>query len=510
MSVMITRSRLILGGAALFAAGIAAAWVIMRIWIGGVPQAAGPSGMNPMPPAAGTSGSGAVVVEIPPDLVARAGLIATEVRSVGLAAATRIPATVEPNAYAVVPLITPAGGRVLRVRPELGDTVAAGAAVAVLQSPELAKATSDEAAARSALRAVEIDLERTRKLVAIGAASQRELEEREAEREAAQARVDAARAEVRLLGGSASRGGEMTVRAEAPGVVIERRVNPGVVVERGATLLVTAPLSPVWAIGEIAEADVGRVHVGNGATLHSDAYPGLPIAGRVTYIAPDVRRETRTAQVRIEAQNPGGRLKFGMLVEARIEGAANAGQLAVPSSAIQRVGSKTVVYVVDPASSSRFEERPVEIGAERGGMVEVRSGLRPGERIVTTGSFFVRAEIERQGLRPPDVAAATPPAREEAAARSAAPAWQEGIVPVTVDAEGFKPSRIQVRRDETVILRFTRVSDSCASEVIVPPGTKKTPLPLKEPVDIPFKASRTGEVSFTCGMDMFKGTIVVQ
>ena len=501
---MIMRSRrwkLALGAAALFAAGAGSALLFMRPRTTTVTREEAVT-----TPADHSSMPSAVIVEIPADVAARAGFVETEVKTVRLPSTTRIPGTVEPNAYTVIPGTAPAGGRVLRVLRQLGDPVAAGSAVAVIQSPDLARAATDQAAAAAALTALERDLERTRKLVAIGAASRRELEDLEAQRAAAQGRVEAARAEVRLLGGSASHSGEMTVRAGSSGVVTERAANPGEVIERGAAIVTTAALSPVWVIGELAEADLGRVRVGDSARVESDAFPGLSIAGRVTYIAPEVRRETRTAQIRIETPNEGGRLRFGMLVEARIESSVGGSTLAVPSAAIQRVGSATVVYVVTSGSRSRFEERHVEIGIDREGMTEIRSGLREGERIISTGSFFVRAEIERQGLR------ATPPAPAPSTAPTK-PATVDAVprvIPINVDSAGFSPAQITLKRDERVILRFTRVAESCATEVIVPPSAQKHTLPLNKSVDIPFVASRAGEVTFTCGMNMLKGTLVVR
>lgn len=489
--------KLALAGAALFTAGVAAAVLLIG------PREA-PATHEP-PPAVAASGSeappAAVFVDIPADAVARAGIVATDVVPAGLPATIRMPATVEPDAYRVIPITAPAGGRVLRVMPQLGDRVSAGSPVAVIRSPELAGAATDHASASAALSTIDRDLERLRKLVAIGAASRQELEAREADRAAALARVDAARAQVRHLGGAGNRAGDMTITAASPGIVTARAANPGEVIERGAPIVTTAALSPVWVIGELPEADMARVKVGDRAVIAAQAYPGLDVAGKVTYIAPQVRRETRTAQVRIETPNEGNRLRFGMLVEARLESASGGGGLAVPSAAIQRVGADTVVYVTAPGSPSRFEERRVEAGAEHAGLTQIRSGLRDGERIVTTGSFFLRAEVDRQGLRPSHAAAAP------AVTLVHAPR----VIPITVDASAFTPARVPVRHGETVILRFTRTAEqTCATDVMVPPAAEKRALPLNTPVDVRFTAAQRGDVTFSCGMNMLKGTIVVE
>src|SRR4030095_3193805 len=110
-----------------------------------------------------------------------------------------------------------------------------------------------------------------------------------------------------------------------------------------------------------------------------------------------VAPETRTARVRVETSNPAERLRLGMFVDVVLRGASPASVLMVPRSAVQTIGSQSVVYVADESQAGRFVERAVRLGAASGEDTEVTSGLADGAHVVTTGRFFLRAA--RDGLR---------------------------------------------------------------------------------------------------------------
>jgi RND family efflux transporter MFP subunit len=125
--------------------------------------------------------------------------------------------------------------------------------------------------------------------------------------------------------------------------------------------------------------------------------PGMPpIRGRVAYIDPRVDPAARTAKVRVEVANPAGALRLGMFVSVNLIVPSRAGAIAVvPRAAIQAIGNRSVVYVAADGDDGRFIERAVTVGAPAGDAVEVIEGLKPGERIVSEGSFFLRAEATR-------------------------------------------------------------------------------------------------------------------
>ncbi|MGH7343142.1 MAG: efflux RND transporter periplasmic adaptor subunit, partial [Candidatus Rokuibacteriota bacterium] len=248
-------------------------------------------------------------------------------------------------------------------------------------------------------------LERTRRLVELGAASRQELEEVTATHDAHDTEVAAARQRLLLLGLSAERVArlesashvvsEVTVPSPASGLVVMRSVNPGQVVGAGQELFVVTDLSSVWVIGDLYEKDFPSVRVGTLTTITVPSAPNARLRGRVAYIDPRVETATRTAKVRVEVPNTGGDLRLGMFVTATFETGPTQRVTVVPRAAVQTIGDRNVVYVPVEGEDAKFAERPVKLGSPTGEVVQVLEGLKPGEKVVTEGSFMLRAEAGR-------------------------------------------------------------------------------------------------------------------
>lgn len=181
--------------------------------------------------------------------------------------------------------------------------------------------------------------------------------------------------------------------APADGVVVARSVNAGQVVTAAQELFTVTDLDTVWAIGDLYEKEFGAVHVGTEATLTLPAGGTTAIRGRVAYIDPRVDLATRTAKVRVEVPNRDGALRLGMFVTLTFQVAGAERRVVVPRAAVQVIGDRSVVYV--DAGEGRFVERPVRLGGGDGAIVAVLEGLKAGERVVTDGSFYLRAEAGR-------------------------------------------------------------------------------------------------------------------
>jgi RND family efflux transporter MFP subunit len=293
---------------------------------------------------------------------------------------------------------------------ELGESVRRGQTLMQIFSPELAEAETKYLSAKAELEAHEQELARTTKLVGIGAASQQELERLHAEHSAKLAGVQSLRSRLVLLGLSASvidglspgKETDPTTDVPAPidGVVTERSANVGLNVESATKVFTVVDLSSVWVVGALYESDFSRVRVGSHAAVTTKADPGVVRQGRVSYIDPQVSADSRTARVRVEVPNPRRELRLGMYAAIEVAASANQQSLRIPRAAVQNVDDRQVVYVARPGESGKFIEREVRLGDVSGEDVEVLSGIQPGDKVVSKGSFFVRAERERLGLRP--------------------------------------------------------------------------------------------------------------
>jgi cobalt-zinc-cadmium efflux system membrane fusion protein len=300
-------------------------------------------------------------------------------------------------------LVSLVGGIVRSVNGELGQNVRRGQRVAIVFSNELAEAQAGYLTAVAALDEHHRHHLRTIKLVEIGAASRQELESATSQYRESEANVANLRQKLLLLGMTAQRiasikstsqvNSEFSVPAPASGTITSRTVNSGEVIEANKELLRVTDLSTVWVIGQVYEKDLATVRVGSGANITSDAYPGQVFRGSVTYVDPKIDPPTRTAQIRIEIANPRQMFKIGMYVNVAFGalGVAERTLSTVPKNAVQTIRNQRFVFVATE-KPNEFILRPVRVGAESNGFYPVLEGLNAGERVVTEGSFMLRAE----------------------------------------------------------------------------------------------------------------------
>jgi RND family efflux transporter MFP subunit len=508
---------------ALLAVGAGAAYLLMRNHSGAggpVAKMPSPAGAQPSPAASAATSNAPlpdVIVSLSRDAVERAGIVVASVTSGTSATEMRLPGVVEPNAYRQVVVTPLVAGRVTRVGPALGDRVGRGQSLAEIYSPTLAEAQTRYISAQTMLDAHDRELQRTQKLVEIGAASRQELEKIHAEHAAQTAAVQSARSQLELLGVSASALEKMVpgrtvsattnVRAPIDGVVTERGANVGLNVDTATKLFTVVDLSTVWVVADLYEKDFSRVRVGSEAAITTSARPDVTLRGRVSYIDPQVSADTRTAKVRIEVPNTGGELRLGMYADVVVSGAPGASAPRVPRSAVQNVGDRTVVYLANPKEPGKFAEREVRLGQTSGEQVEVVSGVQPGDVVVIEGSFFVKAERERLGLKPgATTAGATPALSSDGRGSEAAQTAK-----VVVSERGYEPAKVTLRVGTPARITFVRTTDkTCGTEVVFPSLNVKRTLPLNEPVVIEFTPAKSGDIAFACGMNMLHGTVVVQ
>jgi Cu(I)/Ag(I) efflux system membrane fusion protein len=218
--------------------------------------------------------------------------------------------------------------------------------------------------------------------------------------------ADAARQRMRLAGmteeqiQTVERGGKVHARVAitAPdnAVVAELGAREGMSVSAGTTLFKLNGTGSAWVYADMAESASGAVRPGARVQLRVAALPGETLEGKVTAVLPDVDPASRTRKVRIELPNPGQRLVPGMFANVSFAPAAARAVLLAPSEAVIRTGKRNVVFI--ESDEGRFEPAEVELGAESGGQVEIRKGLRAGQRVVTSSQFLVDSEASLRGV----------------------------------------------------------------------------------------------------------------
>jgi Cu(I)/Ag(I) efflux system membrane fusion protein len=194
----------------------------------------------------------------------------------------------------------------------------------------------------------------------------------------------------------------MDITANTDGIVVTRNVSQGDYVGQGSVLFSVADLSSVWAMFDAYEADLPYLKVGGDITYTVQALPGKTFSGKITFIDPVLNSATRTAGIRVETVNTGGRLKPEMYANATVQAPVGQGgsMITVPGSAVLWTGRRSIVYVKQTNSSiPAFKLREVELGSALGDSYVVLSGLEEGEAIVTAGAFIVDASAQLEGKR---------------------------------------------------------------------------------------------------------------
>lgn len=337
-------------------------------------------------------------LKVSPEEAQRAGIKVETLKSQAVIDSISVTATIRPNQDRIVRIAPRVEGRVVDVSADLGDQVRAGQKLATLDSLALGEASSALLQAQSAYRVAESDFKRAEALNAEEIIPQKEYLRIKAEHEKAAAGLHAAQDKLRLLGVSAKQSGHMEsafpITAPFAGTVIQKKATLGELATPSEALFTVADLSKVWIEANLSELQLSKVQRGARATVAVSAYPEERFAGRVTYIASVLEKESRSIPARIEVDNKDGRLKPEMFVTATIETTGAVEQkreaLVVPDEAIVLLQGQPTVFVFEHGA---YEPRPIEAGEKLSGRTVVKSGLQAGDQVVNAGAYALKARL---------------------------------------------------------------------------------------------------------------------
>jgi membrane fusion protein (multidrug efflux system) len=276
-------------------------------------------------------------------------------------------------------------GEVTAIRVDEGQPVGEGDVVIEID-PERRALDLDRARARlsesgAALLDAQRQHQRVHALATRNVVSRAQLEQADSALEAARSRVQALQAD---LGAADRAASDSRVAARFAGVIGRRFVSRGEFVQPGQKLFELVSLDPVEVEFNLPEADAARLHLGLPLDVSVAPYPGEVFHAEVSMVSPVIDEHTRTLRVKALLANPDGRLRPGLFARADLGIAKRENVLLVSEEALlQRADGKVVFRAVD--GGTRAERRMVEIGAIKGGLVEIRSGLSAGDVVVVRG-----------------------------------------------------------------------------------------------------------------------------
>ncbi|KST60026.1 cation transporter [Methylobacterium sp. GXS13] len=343
------------------------------------------------------------LVRLTQDQIAKAGIRTDAVQGGRLARHLHVPGTIVPSANNTARIAVKTQGTVAELRKGLGDRVAKGEVVALLDSREIADTKSEYLAARLSAGLQKTLYERDQSLWDKRISSEQQYLRSQASYEELKVKVDSARRKLTFLGLSpaeiealptlpAAQFERQEIRSPIAGKIVERRVDLGAAVGRDnleTELYSVVNLAQVWVDLAVSPGDLPLAREGQTVTVWTQA-TGERAEGRIVFIGPVLDQNTRAARVVAELPNPEERWRPGSFVSAEIAVSDKPVRTLVPSEAIQTIAGKPTVFV---KVEGGFEARPIGVGRSDDGHVEITTGLEPGDVIVIGNSFILKAEL---------------------------------------------------------------------------------------------------------------------
>lgn len=186
-------------------------------------------------------------------------------------------------------------------------------------------------------------------------------------------------------------GRPLALKSPIDGIITERQATVGELAGQETQIYTISDPADLWVIAEVKERDIAAVHLNEEATFTVLAFPTETFHGKVVRIGNRVESASRTLDVRIAVRNEDGRLKPGMFADVEIATTALKDALIIPDTALQSDEEGQIVFVA--LDSTKFEKRPVKLGMEQHGRVQILEGLKEGEKVVTDGGFILKSEM---------------------------------------------------------------------------------------------------------------------
>ena len=303
-----------------------------------------------------------------------------------------------------VQVLSPYSGRIRQVAVRAGDSVKKGQALYTVDSPDLVQAISALIAAAGVRSLATRNLERARKMLEIQAASQKDLDQAHSDQQSAEGAYQAARDAVRIFGKTDAEmdkiiagrkvSGEMTVYSPLNGKVVARNAAPGMLVQPGSTPAPVAvtDTSAKWVIANVTEYDAPKLKVGLPAKISITAIPGRIYNAKIVNIGASVDIATRRVPVRTEVQDPEGELQQQMLATFVFDTSPPVMTAAISPNGVVREGDGTMIAFVT-TDGRQFTRRPLKLGMEQNGFVQILEGLSEGEQVAGDGAIFLSNAI---------------------------------------------------------------------------------------------------------------------
>ncbi len=287
----------------------------------------------------------------------------------------------------VVPRVA---GVVASVHAQLGEQVAKGQLLAVIQSPAVSDQRSELQTAQRRLSFAQSNYAREKQLWQERISAEQDYQGARQALQEAEIAVANASQKLSAIGAGAGGSSRYELRAPLAGLVVEKHLTVGESVTDSTASFTVSDLRSVWAEISVAAPQLPDVRMGAPVVVRATAFDSQA-EGRIAYVGALIGAQTRTAPARVALANPQGVWRPGLFVDVEVLASESPVPIAVDAKAIQRPdGKESVVFV--PAEGG-YKAQLVQLGASDGKTTQVLAGLQAGQAYVREGSFLLRAEL---------------------------------------------------------------------------------------------------------------------
>ena len=328
-------------------------------------------------------------LKLTPEQITASGVKTVVVRQGDLSHQVTVPARIVADADRMAQIVPKAAGIVVEARKNLGDTVAKGEVLALIESREMAEASAEYQAAQRSAELARTTHNREKSLWEKKVTAEQDYLTAKNVWQEAQIRLDLAKQKMQTLGGAGENGKASRyheLKSPLDGLVVERELTLGEFVDTSHKAFTVADLSVLWVETAIAPDDLPRVKEGQAAIVEGN---GRQAEGKLIFVSPVINPDTRSAKAIIELQNEDRQWRSGDYATASIVTDTQSAGMIIPQEAVQSIEGKPTVFV---KTQEGFEKREITAGKKDGKNIEVASGLSAGEEVAIGNTFVLKAE----------------------------------------------------------------------------------------------------------------------
>ncbi len=286
----------------------------------------------------------------------------------------------------MVKLYPMVSGNVEDVKVALGDYVEKGQVLAIIKSTEITGAENDIVTAQSNLVVSEKNMEAAEDMYKDGIGSKKEYIAAQEENEKARSELNKAKTILSIYGGKES---DYIIKAPISGFIVEKFVNPNMQIrpDNSTNLFTISDLKRVWVLANVFETEIGDIKIGEKVSITTISYPGKIFTGNIDKIYNVLDPDNKTMKVRVQLNNDNILLKPEMYAKVRVHQITDSTMLAVPLSSV--IFDRNRYWVITYQDKCNIHACQVDIEGSSGLYTYVRSGVKPGEKVITNFQLLI-------------------------------------------------------------------------------------------------------------------------